>query len=237
MTFNNSISAGKAAKLMEVTVETGLTAATFTVATPATIPANGTQQKVSVTTLTLPAGLRYDTTPKYNAAAFLTAKVTNDSDFPLLAGHLAAFVDGAFIADSHLATTLPSEEFELALGVDDAVSIERTLVNRFVEKTGLTNSGTRVTYEVKLAITNHKATPITLQLAEPLPVSRHEKIIVKLISPPERQIGGPEDTSAFKRDEEGILTWTGSLAAGATKEHTLKFSIEHPNSLDVSGVE
>lgn len=219
------------------TVDTGLTSASFTIATPATIPADGSNHRVSITTLTLPAGLRHDTTPKFNPAAFLTAKVTNDSDFPLLPGQLAAFVDGAFIAESFLESTMANEEFELALGVDDAVSVERTLVNRFVEKTGFTNSGRRVTYEIALEITNNKSIPVTLELSESLPVSRNEKIIVKILEPDERDIGGPEDNNAFKRDDNGILTWTGSLAPGATKNLTLEFSIEHPADMDVTGVE
>ncbi len=224
-------------EVAQASVETGLTSASFNVAAPATIPADGTNHRVSITTLELPAGLRHDTTPKYNPGAFLTAKVTNDSAYPLLAGSLAAFVDGAFIANSHLNRTMAHEEFELALGVDDAVKTERTLVNRFVEKTGLTNSGTRVTYEYVVTLKNHQAGPITIQLSEPLPVSRHEKIIVKVLDPNERQIGGSDDNSAFKRDEQGILTWTGSLAPGAERTLPLKFSIEHPNDLNVVGIE
>ncbi len=222
---------------IQTTVETGLTSASFTVAAPATIPADGSNHRVSITTLTLPAGLRHDTTPKYNQAVFLTAKVTNDSEYPLLGGPLAAFVDGAFIANSFLAITMASEEFELALGVDDGVKVERTLIDRFVEKTGLTNSGRRTTYEVALDFTNHKLIPITLELSEPLPVSRHEKIEVRILEPAERQIGDADDNSAFKRDNEGILTWTGSLAPGASKELTLRFSIEHPADMDISGIE
>ncbi|WP_221031238.1 mucoidy inhibitor MuiA family protein [Actomonas aquatica] len=222
----------------QATVETGLTAATFKITAPATIPADGTTQKVSVTTVTLPAGLRYDSTPKYIASAFLSATVSNTTDFPLLGGPLASFVDGAFIANSQLETTMPGEDFDLALGVDEGIAIERDLTNRFVEKTGFTNSGTRVTYEVKLTLTNHKSVPVTLRIAEPLPVSRHEKIKVELLSPTARDIATGDDKSkAFHRDEEGILTWTGSLAPGASRTLDLKFSIEHPNDLPVTGVE
>jgi uncharacterized protein (TIGR02231 family) len=170
-------------------------------------------------------------------AAFLSAKVENNTEFPLLAGSLAAFVDGAFIANSHLETTMAGEEFELALGVDEAVAVERTLVNRFVEKVGFTNKSTRTTYEIAIKLTNHKSIPAGVELAESLPVSRHEKIIVKLVEPDEDDIGGPDDNHAFTRDEEGVLTWTGSLAPGARRDMTLKFSIEHPNDLNVQGVE
>lgn len=226
-----------AMEIREATVESGLTSATFKIASPTTIPADGTMHKVAVTTLDLSTGLRYATTPKYQEAAFLSAKVTNTTEFPLLAGSMAAFVDGAFISNSHLEATMAGEEFELALGVDDAVTVERTLINRFVEKTGFTNSGTRVTYEIALNLTNHKSIPVSIELTEPLPVSRHEKIVVKLIEPADRDVGTDGENKAFTRDEEGILTWAGSLAAGASRELTLKFSIEHPNDLDVSGVE
>lgn len=132
---------------------------------------------------------------------------------------------------------MPNEAFDLALGVDEGVAIERTVINRFVEKTGFTNSGTRVTYETKIALTNNKSIPVTLKLSEPLPVSRHEKIIVKLIAPTERDIGDEDSAKTFQRDDEGILTWTGTLTPGASRDVTLKFSIEHPNDLPVTGVE
>lgn len=232
-----TLSAPAPMRARQATVQTNLTAATFTIATPATVPADGTVTKVSVTTLDLKAGLRYATTPKLQDAAFLSAKVENNSEFPLLSGPLAAFVDGAFIANSHLETTMANEEFELALGVDEAVAIERTLVNRFVEKIGFGNKSTRVTYEVAIKITNHKAIPVGIELAEPLPVSRHEKIIVKLVEPADRDIGATGDNNAFTRDDEGILNWRGSLAAGAVRDMTFKFSIEHPNDLNVQGLE
>ena len=229
--------AGSRMQAPEATVQAGLTAATFKIAAPATIPSDGTMQKVSVTSISMPAGLSYAATPKYVPSAFLNAKVNNTSQFPFLAGQLSAFVDGAFIAESFLEQTMPGEAFDLALGVDESVVIERTLLNRFVEKTGFTNSGTRVTYEVKIELTNHKTIPVTLKLSEPLPVSRHEKIIVKLIEPADRDVGAPDSAKTFQRDEEGILTWTGTLTAGAKRDFTLKFSIEHPNDLNVSGVE
>jgi len=229
--------AGARMQTREATVETGLTAATFKITAPATVPSDGTMQKVSVTTVTLPAGLSYAATPKYVPSAFLNAQVNNTTQFPLLAGQLSAFVDGAFIAESSLELTMPNEAFDLALGVDEAVAIERTLINRFVEKTGFTNSGTRVTYETKIALTNNKSIPVTLKLSEPLPVSRHEKIIVKLIEPAERDIGGEASAKTFQRDDEGILTWTGTLTPGASRDVTLKFSIEYPNDLSVTGIE
>jgi hypothetical protein len=71
-----------------------------------------------------------------------------------------------------------------------------------------------------------------------LPVSRHEKIVVKLLEPTERHIATSEDSGApFHRDDEGILTWNGSLAAGAQREIVLRFSIEHPADMPVDGVE
>lgn len=228
---------GARMQIQEATVETGLTAATFKITAPATIPSDGTTQKVSVTTMTLPAGLSYALTPKYVPSAFLNAKVKNNTEFPLLAGQLSAFVDGAFIAESFLEQTMPGEAFDLALGVDEAITVERTLINRFVEKTGFTNSGIRVTYEVKIELTNTKPIPVTLRLSEPLPVSRHEKILVKLIEPAARDIGDTDSAKPFQRDDEGILTWTGTLTAGASRDVTLKFSIEHPNDLPVTGVE
>jgi uncharacterized protein (TIGR02231 family) len=219
---------GFAADLATATVDEAATSASFKVAAPASVPSDNSPQKIPITTARLTATPEYLTTPKLQPAAFLTAKVVNTSDFPLLAGALNVFLDGTFVATSALRTVMPGEKFDLALGADDGVSVKHKRVNRFTEDTGLTNSGKRITYDYLLTIQNNKKIPARVIVSDQIPVSRHERIVVKQLAP---------DAKENKPTNEGALKWTLDLKPGEKRELPLKFSIDHPNDLPVTGLE
>lgn len=216
------------AELATAEVETGTTSASFRIATAVTIPSDGSSQKVPITTAQLAAQPEYLTVPKKQATAFLTSKVTNSSEFPLLAGAMNVFLDGTFVATSNLRTVMPGEQFDLALGADEGIAVKHKRVQKFVEQTGLTNSGVRYTYEYLITVQNNKAMPVRLVVHDQVPLARHEKIVVKQLVPGEREL---------KADNEGLLKWTLDLKPGEKRDLTVKFSVEHPNDLNVSGIE
>ena len=218
----------RAADFARATVETAATSATFRIAAPATVASDNAPQKVAVTTAKLAAAAEYLAIPKRLAAAFLTAHVTNTSAFPFLAGAMNVFLDGTFVAASQLRAVQPGEKFDLALGADEGIALKRTLVKRFAEDTGLTNGGRRVTYEFLLSVQNNKKTAERIALHDQLPVSRNEKIVVKHLAP---------DPKDLKPDAEGLLKWTLDLKPGEKREITLKFSIDHPADINVSGLQ
>ena len=220
--------ADKDAFAAQATIDTAATSASFKVAAPATVPSDNSPQKIPVTTAALAANPEYLTTPKLQQAAFLTAKVVNSSDFPLLAGAMNVFLDGTFVATSALRTVMPGEKFDLALGADEGISVKHKRVQRFTEDTGLTNSGKRITYEYLLTIQNNKKIAARVIVADQLPVSRNEKIVVKQLSP---------DAKEVKPTPEGTLKWTLELKPAEKREITLKFSIDYPNDVQVAGLE
>ena len=225
------------AEIAQASVETGTTSATFRVEAPVSLPSDRSTQKVAITTINCPATLRYETTPKLVEAAFLGASVANASEFPLLAGVVNTFLGDTFVASSRMKTVMPSERFDLALGADDAIAVKRRVVNRFTEDTGLTNRGRRVTYEFLITLTNNKKTSERIVLRESIPVSRDEKIVVKLLSPSERDIGATEGQKEITREPEGRLAWRLDLKPGEKREIPLKVSVEHPADLAVTGLD
>jgi uncharacterized protein (TIGR02231 family) len=209
------------------TVEAAATSATFRIAAPTTVASDNAPQKVAITTTKLAAAPEYLAIPKRLPAAFLTTKVINTSDYPFLAGALNVFLDGTFVAATQLRAAQPGEKFDLALGVDDGLALQRKLIRRFAEDTGLTNGGRRVTYEFLLSIQNNKKTAERVVLHDQLPLSRNEKIVVKLLAP---------DAKDLKPDNEGLLKWTLDLKPGEKREITLKFSVDHPADVEVTGL-
>lgn len=216
------------ATIAQAAVDTAATSASFKIATAVTVPSDNTAQKIPVTAANLTAALEYATTPKRLAAAFLTAKVANTSEFPLLPGAMNIFLDGTFVATGALKLVMPGEKFDLALGADEGISVKHKRVQRFAEDTGLTKSGKRYTYEYLLTIQNNKKAAARVIVSDHVPVSRHERIVVRQLTP---------DAKEMKPTAEGALKWTLDLKPGEKRELTLKFSIEHPNELPVAGLE
>ncbi|WMD22005.1 mucoidy inhibitor MuiA family protein [Achromobacter seleniivolatilans] len=208
-------------------VQNEATSASFQIKNPATLLSDNTAQRVAIATAKLPATLQYQSTPALREAAFLTALASNNTEFPFLAGPLNTFLDDAFVASSAMKSVMPGEKIELALGADEGISIKRQLVNRFTESTGFSGSGKRVTYEYKITVKNNKATKEQVTFKDRLPVSRNEKIVVKLLSPADRDI---------KREEDGKLVWDWEMEPGKSRETVLKFSVDYPGDIDVSGL-
>jgi len=228
MTFGAVGSVELGATLAQATVDHTATSASFKIAAPSSVPSDNSPQKIPVTTAALAANPEYLTTPKLQPAAFLTAKVVNTSEFPLLGGAMNVFLDGTFVATSALRTVMAGEKFDLALGVDEGISVKHKRVKRFTEDTGLTNSGKRVTYEYLITLQNNKRTAAHVIVSDQIPVSRNEKIVVKQLAP---------DAKEIKPTPEGVLKWTLDLKPAEKRELTVKFSIDHPNDVQVTGLE
>jgi uncharacterized protein (TIGR02231 family) len=237
LTLAGSAAAESDATVAEATVQTGLSSATFRIEAPLSLPSDRSAQKVVITTLNCPAELRYETAPKLIEAAYLSASSTNRSDFPWLAGPVNAFLGDTFIATSALRAVMPGETLALSLGVDDSIAVKRRIVKRFTEDTGLTNSGRRITHEYVVTLTNNKKTAERIVLREPTPVSRDEKIVIKVITPAERDISSATAPKEISREADGILAWRIDLKPGEKREVPIKLTIEHPADLTVTGLD
>jgi uncharacterized protein (TIGR02231 family) len=209
-------------------VDTQATSATFRIPTKTDVPSDNAPHKVGIATVPLKAELAYQSVPKLLPAAFLSAAVKNDSEYPLLGGKMAVFLDGTFVANAPLKTVMPGEKFDLALGADEGLRIERKLVNRFTEDLGIVSKEVRITYDVKITVTNNRRTAEKITVKDQLPLSQHEKIEVKQIEP---------DAKTLKPDEQGILTWVLDLKAGEKRELSLKLSVTYPRDFQVTGME
>jgi len=218
----------KDAEMASATIESGATSASFKIAVASSVPSDNSPQKVPITAVKLTANPEYLTVPKRLATAYLTAKVFNNSEFPLLAGGMNVFLDGTFVATSSLRTVMSGEKFDLALGADEGISVKHKRVTKFTEDTGLTNSGKRITYEYLITIQNNKRTAERVIVADQIPLSRNEKVVVKQLTP---------GASELKPTDEGTLKWTLDLKPGEKRELTVKFAIEYDKDVNVTGIE
>lgn len=219
-------------------LDTSVSSASFKIPAAATILSDNAPQKVGIATTVLVANLEYQAAPKQLETAFLSASTVNITEFPFLAGAVGTFLDNTFVTTGYLKTVMPGEKFELALGADEGVAIKRKLVNRFSEDTGFGNKTKRVTYDFLITVTNHKRTAERVVFKDVLPVSRDEKVIVKLFAPAEKDTGTKDKPGReVTREEDGRLVWRLDLKPGEKREISLKFAVEHPADVTVSGLE
>jgi uncharacterized protein (TIGR02231 family) len=224
------------AGLMAADVDANITSATFKIPVSVSVAGNNVSQKVAIKDARLAAALQFQSTPRILEAAFLSASTSNTTDYPLLAGPMNTYLDDTFVAAGNLKTVMPGEKFELALGADEGIAVKRRLVNRFAEETGLTNKTHRITYEFLVTLTNNKTTTERIVFKEPTPQPRDERIVVKLLSPQEKEIGTSNNPKEIMREENGRIAWRVNLKPGEKREFTLKLSIEYPNDVAISGL-
>ncbi|HCE8942068.1 TPA: mucoidy inhibitor MuiA [Pseudomonas aeruginosa] len=216
------------ARLATAEVSFGAASASFHIPVPATLNSDGSAQKVTIARLEMPAKLRYLAAPALRETAYLEAETRNDSDYPLLPGTLNTFLGNSFVASGHLRGVMPGESFELALGADEGIGIERKLVKRYTDSSGLIGNRTRVNYEFRIDVRNNHKNAERVQFEDQLPVSRNEQIQVTLLEPKAQEI---------KREDDGKLKWDWTLQPGEKRSATLKFSVEYPKDLAVSGLD
>lgn len=215
------------AALATAQVETSGTSVTYRVPDIVSVPTDGTAQKVHVAVVELPPEIDYVAAPKLVEAAYRRAKVANDSDYTFLPGRANLFDGDEFIGTTELELTAPQGEFELYLGVDDRIKVERELKRRDVDKRLIGNQR-RYQYAYEIAVENRRAGEIALTLHDQVPVSRHESIKVRL------------ESAQPKPDEEtelGLLRWELTLPPGEKKTVRFDFLVEHPRDMRVMGLE
>ncbi len=196
---------------------------TYRIERPTTIPPDKTQIRVTIARLELLPTLDYLTVPGQDEHAFLRATVVNSTDFLLLPAVATLFHGSDYVGKTELDRIAPGEEFELQLGVDDRVKVDRRLISRRTSK-AMIGSTKRVEFAYAISVANLLPRNAVVTLEDQLPVSRHESIKVKTgeMSPP------PDDV-----DDMGIVTWTLELEPGREATITFSFAIEHPRDLEV----
>jgi uncharacterized protein (TIGR02231 family) len=198
----------------------------YQVQRPLAVPADGGPHKTTVARFELDAALDHLAVPALATEAYLRATVTNTSPLLLLPGRARVYHDTRFVGETALDTVAAGEEFELQLGVDDQIRVERKLRRRSTSKAVL--GGTRtidIGYEI--TVENHRPNPARVSVHDHVPVSTDGDIKVRLRETSPAPAG---------QDDLGELTWNLTLDPGQTATVRYRFTVEHPAQLTVVGL-
>jgi uncharacterized protein (TIGR02231 family) len=202
------------------------TGLTYRVQRPLAVPADGGPHKTMIARFELDAALDHLVVPVLAPEAYVRATVTNTSPLLLLPGPARVFHDTQFAGETSLGTVAAGEEFELRLGVDDQIRVERELRRRSTGKAVI--GGTRtidVAYEI--TVENHRPDQARVSVHDHVPLSTDGDIKVRLreTSPPPAE-----------QNDLGELTWVLSLDSGQTTAIRYRFTVEHPAQVTVAGL-
>ena len=222
------IAAHQARRAAPLTAEVGESTAgqVYRVPRPLAVPSDGSPHKTTIARVDLDATLDHLAVPVLAPEAYLRATATNNWSLLLLPGPARIFHDGQFAGETRLETVATGEEFDLQLGVDDQVRIERKLRRRTTSKAVI--GGTRtidIAYET--TVENHRASLASIAVHDHIPVSTAAEIKVKL-----------RETTPSPADQTdlGELTWKLTLDPGQSATIRHRFTVEHPANVAVTGL-
>ena len=212
--------------------ETGIqeenTSFTFVLPRKVDILSDGEPHRVLISKSKTEAKYSWFTIPKLVPNALLKTSMKNPFTFPLLTGPVSVFSDQKMVGTASINTAVLADgELELSLGIDEGIKIERKLLKKHTDYSGILSKETTVNFEYAIEITNGKGKGITLDLNDQFPLSRNEKIRVERLAP-----GSGEATIS----EDGKITWNVQLAPGAKKSIPLKYKVSYPKDLTVTGL-
>jgi uncharacterized protein (TIGR02231 family) len=211
-------------------LEAGLLAATLTAPGRASVDGAGQARKVFLSRIALDAEVMRTAAPRIENAAFLTAKAVNATGLPLLAGSASVWVGDAFVGRASIAFTPAGGELRLAFGADDRVEVNRRVVERFHDTSGLIGKKDVWRYGIRTTVKNRRGEPVKLALLDLLPVPRDGEIEVKLLD---------GTTAATREDPErpGVRTWELTLAPREEQVVELRYEVRAPRGVTLTGLE
>ncbi len=218
------------AEVAQASVQEGLLSATFTAPRRETVDGSGQARKVPLARFPLKAQIVRTAAPRVDASAFLTAKAVNETGFPLLAGMAGVYVGDEFAGRAPLPATPAGGELELAFGADGRVEIDRKVLDRRHESAGVFSKDEVFVYRVRTSVKNRWATPVAVKLLDLIPVSRDEKIQVKVLD---------GTTAATREDPErpGVRIYELALAPREEKVVELRYEVRYPRGFPIAGLE
>jgi uncharacterized protein (TIGR02231 family) len=218
-------------QMNEATVEQGATSAVFVVPGKSIINSDNQQHKVNIMMTEFDAVFRYSTVPKLLPNVFLKAKVTNTSDFPLLAGNTNVFLNNNFVSTSQLGLVSSGQEFWTFLGVDDGFEVKYKTIKQYQKDEGLINKKNKYIYDYIIEITSNKKTEEEIVIWDQIPMSNSADIKVTLLEPtidPQKE--------QVKIDDYSYLEWYYKIKPAEKLKIPFKFTVEGPKNKTITGL-
>lgn len=164
--------------------ETGLTA-TYDVPGIRTISPSQTTRRHKIASIALKnAQLSYVIVPKLREAAFLKARLCNNSSIGLLKGPVGLTLDGSFLGNSTIPRCSAGTAFSLNLGVDPGIIVKYQKPSVRRNQVGVFQKEGSCIFTRRLVMTNTKGNSVLEGVVlDQVPVSEDEKLKIEVLQP------------------------------------------------------
>jgi len=224
--------------VQKATVEVRATSATFSIQRRAKVPSDGGEKKVVIDVCQLEAYFLYTIVPQHSPNAFLRASCANTRNYPFLEGKLSVFMDGNFVATSHMKHTNAGEEFFVHLGADAAVQIDFKPPKCYQETkmSGIISRSNVDHTEHLTLIKNTKDFDIRIIVFEQCPRSETERIKVKVLVPELKDTDknpASDKLPCVTLNEFNNVRWEMKVSAGGQVKIPYHYTIEYPTDINI----
>ncbi|MDH5657379.1 MAG: mucoidy inhibitor MuiA family protein [Spirochaetia bacterium] len=216
-----------AGEILNASVDSGGVSATYTIKTPADIPSDGEPHRQTISINPFKGSFDAIAVPRQELTAFLRAEVKNNSENIFLPGKVKIFLDNDFIGTGDFPLSAPGEAFEIFLGADDGIRVERNIIEIDIGKSGLLKGSIKQNFEYTIQVQNLKKTAMPVIIIDQYPVSHSADIKVETVKI------RPEP---YKSQKNHILFWKKTLNPEEKLEIQVRYSVEYPQGRAITNV-
>ena len=188
-----------------------------------TIASDGKENALALKQYQLKTTYSYHAVPKLSKGAFLLAKISDWTQYNLVAGNANIFFEGVYVGKTYINPDVSADELLVSMGRDNGIVIEREPITFASAKFIGTNKKENFAY--KITVKNKKNKTINIEILDQIPVSQYKSIVITL----------DEKYGAEYTADMGKLLWNLTLNPGQSKTVTFKYTIKYPKKSQVQG--
>jgi len=190
----------------------------ITLNSPVTVNSDAESYRIGLSETPMIGSLDHVAIPSISTSVFLRARMKNDTGRPLLWDAVQIYLDGNFTGTVRpRGSVATGADFELYLGSDQRIQINRNLIRGDVVGSGLIEKTVEIENTWQIEITNHSKKEQIITVLDQFPVSADPRITSKF-----HGSSRPDVNS----DANGMLSWQISLKPAETQRFDFRYSIE-----------
>ncbi|MCK5151000.1 MAG: mucoidy inhibitor MuiA family protein [Candidatus Thorarchaeota archaeon] len=190
---------------------------------PMTIPYDNEKHPVTLTEEDLDSKTIHYWYPDGMAEVVAQDEVTN-GDSVILPGSMKVYAEGDYIGETNIEQISPREEFKLGTRTAYDVKAQKHLVEKDIEKAGITRGKRRRYYKYRLEIESFSKRPLEIEIVDRVPHSNSTAIEVKL----------DVEKLGVLKIELGVLKWTKNIDAGQKVEIIYDYEVLWERDVTIS---
>ena len=208
---------------------------TYRLPTKVSLASGGETGKVKISDQAITGSILNIAVPAMTSEVYREFKFVSAGTEPLLPGQISVFAEGSFVGNRQLDFTAPNQEVKLPVGLSNVILAKRRLVKKFEEDPGLVRSFRRISTEYEIELQNLSKRGESVVVLEPAPLSRNEKITVRLDTVDPEPMSA-DNTERVSKDA-GVTEWHLALKPEEKKLLTQKATVEFKADVHVAGLE